>query len=121
MKVLLADDEPDQLMLRTMLLENCGFEAIAAETCERALDLAIEHQPQCAVIDLRLPTENDGLTLISRLHSDHPDISIFVLTGGRQTQLAGLLESGVVKGVFWKGASAPELLGKLKAVAQGRG
>ncbi len=119
MKVLIADDDGDQLTLRAMLLEACGFETLAAEDCQRALELVSEHDPACAVVDLRMPTEQEGLDLIRCLRASHPAMHIFVLTGGERAHLAPLLQSGAVNEIFPKGASAPELITKLRELAQG--
>jgi CheY-like chemotaxis protein len=67
MKVLVADDDPDQLSLRSMLLERSGFQTMGAADPVSAAELAASQKPECAVIDLRLPTEERGLWLISEL------------------------------------------------------
>ena len=64
MRVLLADDDPDQLSLRCMLLERSGFEAMGAGDYVSAVELAAIQKPECAVVDLRLPTEELGLRLV---------------------------------------------------------
>jgi len=118
MKVLLADDYPDQLTLRSMLLERCGFEPLAADNARSASDLATEHRPACAIVDLRMPTEQQGLALIRDLRALSPAMHIFVLTGGDRSHLASLVESELVDEILPKGSSTSVLLSRLKALKQ---
>jgi CheY-like chemotaxis protein len=117
MKVLLAEDDPDQLSLRSMLLERSGFEAIGAADHVSAAELAASQKPECAVIDLRLPTEERGLWLITELKRIDPAIHIVVLTGGNPERLARQTAASLVEEVVLKGASSEPLIRKLKSLA----
>ncbi len=57
----MAEDDADQLFVRSMLLRQNGFEAIEAADIDSAMQKAFLHKPECAIIDLRLPTEEAGL------------------------------------------------------------
>jgi CheY-like chemotaxis protein len=81
MTVLLVDDDPDQLAVRCMLLEHYGFHAFCASDANSGLQLAREHRPGIAVVDLRLPTEDEGWNLIASLKEILPEVSIIVLSG----------------------------------------
>jgi CheY-like chemotaxis protein len=117
MKVLLADDDPDQLVLRSMLLARSGFETIEAADHVSAAELAASQKPECAVIDLRLPTEERGLWLISELKRLDSAIHIIVLTGGNPERLARQTPSNLVEEIIVKGASSGPLIQKLKSLA----
>jgi CheY-like chemotaxis protein len=117
MKVLLADDDPDQLATRSMLLERSGFETIGAADHVSAAELAASQKPECAVVDLRLPTEERGLWLISELKRLNPAIHIIVLTGGNPERLAGQAAASLVEEIIVKGASSGPLIRKLKSLA----
>ncbi|MEI6715235.1 MAG: response regulator [Verrucomicrobiota bacterium] len=54
-RILVADDEPDVLMLLNLNLQRAGFEVIKAEDGERALKLAREESPALVVLDLMMP------------------------------------------------------------------
>lgn len=122
MKVLVADDDRDQLALRCMLLRRSGFEALPAENAANAIDLAAAHRPECAVVDLRLPTRELGLQLIHELKALDPAMHIFVLTGAVMTgsdarHLAQAPERTLIDAVVTKGSASAVLLQKLRMVA----
>jgi two-component system, OmpR family, response regulator ResD len=117
MKVLLADDDSDQLSLRSMLLERSGFKTIEAADYLSAAELAASEKPECAVVDLRLPTEERGLWLIAELKRLDPAIHIIVLTGGNPERLARQTAANLVEEIVLKGASSGPLIRKLKAIA----
>ncbi|MGI8959873.1 MAG: response regulator [Bryobacteraceae bacterium] len=120
MKVLLADDDPDQLSLRSMVLQQSGFETIGAADDLSAAKLAASHKPECAVIDLRLPTEERGLGLICELKRLDPTIHIIVLTGGNPERLARQPEANLIEEIVVKGAPSGPLIQTLKSLAARR-
>jgi len=117
MKVLLADDDTDQLALRSMLLAKRGFQTFEASDANAAVRIATLQRPDCAVVDLRIPTEAAGLRLIRDLKSIDANLHVFVLTGADPTRLAGIAESSLVDEVIVKGASAASLVEKLRSLA----
>jgi DNA-binding response OmpR family regulator len=115
MKILLADDDRDQLAVRGMLLRQNGFEAIEASTLEESLEAAAEHQPPCAVVDLRMPTEKRGLELLHELKRLRPSIHLIVLTG-IAADCSGRADLGIADEVISKGGGCRQLVARLKAV-----
>jgi len=119
-KVLLADDDRDQLALLSMLLQRGGFEAIGAADSVSAAELAATLKPECAVVDLRLPTEERGLWLICELKRLDPAVHIIVLTGGNPERLARQTVASLIDEIIVKGAASGPLIRKLEALkAQG--
>jgi uncharacterized protein (TIGR00251 family) len=117
MKVLLADDDADQLELRCSLLQRSGFETIAATSEAQALRDATAEEPECAVVDLRFPTEEAGLRLIRALKHLNAAIHVFVLTGYDAARLDRFPEKSLVSGVITKGSgSSASLIQLLNAV-----
>jgi CheY-like chemotaxis protein len=119
MKVLLADDDRDQLSVRSMLLARSGFETLSAADPATAVELAAAHKPNCAVIDLRLPTPERGLRLVHDLKALDPRMHVFVLTGGNPRALAQAPERPLIDAVLTKGSATALLIEKLKALAAG--
>jgi DNA-binding NtrC family response regulator len=120
MKVLVADDDPDQLSLLSMLLGRSGFEPIGARDSVAAAELATARKPECAVVDLRLPTEERGLWLITELKRLDPAIHIIVLTGGNPERLARKTAASLIEEIIVKGAAFGPLIRKLKSLAAQR-
>jgi DNA-binding response OmpR family regulator len=116
MKVLIADDDQDQLSLRCMLLARSGFETLAAADAATAIKLAETHKPQCAVVDLRLPTHERGLQLIHELKALDRGMHVFVLTGADGRRLAQAPERILIDAVLTKGSASAELIQKLRMV-----
>jgi CheY-like chemotaxis protein len=61
-KILVVEDEIEQLALRSQLLEHAGYEVITAQNAAAALPQLAECQ--AVLTDLRIPKLEDGLQLI---------------------------------------------------------
>ena len=117
MKVLVVEDDPDQLAIRGLLLQRAGFETTLASDGASALRAAAAEHPDCALLDLRLPAESDGLALIRELTSlSGNQLPILVLTGADLGRFQRKPEHRLVSGVIKKGSSSRDLIEKLKAV-----
>ncbi|MGD0295508.1 MAG: response regulator [Bryobacteraceae bacterium] len=81
-RILVVEDDPDQLEMRKLILEHAGYEVATAQNAAEAL-----HQlPGCEllVMDLRLPTLEDGQRLIQAASGS---AKIIVLSGDAETGL----------------------------------
>ncbi len=67
-RVLVVDDNLDQLHLLAELLKLRGYEVITAEDAAEALRLVAAHRPRACVIDIGLP-DIDGYELARRLRT----------------------------------------------------
>ena len=111
--VLVADDDPDILMLISLTLERDGYEVVAATDGLTALETALDRVPHLVVHDLMMPGI-DGYEVTRRLRSEHAtrDLPIVVVTAAaEESQAAKALEAGAdayVKKPF----SPSELLAK---------
>jgi DNA-binding response OmpR family regulator len=79
--VLLVEDDPDQLLLRALLFERYGFASLKAEDGISAARLAADQHPDCIVMDLCIPTEQEGLALIQTVSALPKRPEIIILTG----------------------------------------
>lgn len=107
-RILIVEDDSDQLMLRKLLVERAGYMALAAASPDAALD-ALEKTPDAAVLDLSLPDTESGLALIAQLHDAAPELPLAVLTGWRGA-LAGRPEAAFVREVLDKPCPPPKLM-----------
>jgi CheY-like chemotaxis protein len=104
--LLLVEDDPDQLEIRSLILEQAGHQVYGAASAAEALALAREHQPSLVVTDLRLPRTADGLALIEALRALRPAPRIVVLSGWT----ADLATAPDVDAVLAKPVRTPELI-----------
>ena len=97
--VLVADDDDDILLLVTTRLRRDGFTVIQARDGDEALDLALEHRPDIAVLDIGMPGL-DGLEVVRAIRADAAtkEMRVILLTAKAQ-------ESDVRRG-FEAGADA---------------
>ena len=116
MRILLADDDPDQLAVRQMLLTKFGFETFVAGDAESALALTAKERPACAIVDLGLPTPDAGLGLIRKLKELDRELHILVLTGSRSTALENRPERLLIDGIIEKGSASAALIQRLKEI-----
>ncbi len=80
-KVLIVEDNPVNLELATVLLEQAGFEVVTAGAAEEGLALAHMEAPDVIVMDISLP-EMDGLeaTRILKADPETRDIPVLAAT-----------------------------------------
>lgn len=117
LRVLVVDDDEEQLTLRCLLLRRAGFAVVSASDAPSALCLARTEKPHCAVLDLRLPTEEAGLHLIRELKRENRNLHLFILTGAPSPRLLTLPEAALVDEVFVKPASSALLIEHLRGLA----
>jgi CheY-like chemotaxis protein len=88
-RVLLVDDEPDQIEMYRFALEDAGYAVIAAEDGHTAVRLARAEAPDVIVLDIRLP-DISGWEVCRLLRSDSATerIPIVVLTAVATQSLA---------------------------------
>jgi DNA-binding response OmpR family regulator len=79
--VLAADDDPDILSLVVFRLERAGYEVLTAADGDEALRLALERNPDLAVLDVMMP-KLDGYEVTRRLRAHEPTsrLPIILLT-----------------------------------------
>src|SRR5258707_15631010 len=85
MRILVAEDETIIRLDLRGLLERAGHEVIAeARDGEEAVDLAREHEPDLAVMDVKMP-RLDGIEAARRILEERP-IPIVILTAFDQRE-----------------------------------
>ena len=95
MKILIAEDETIIRLDLRDLLERSGHEVVAeARDGEEAVELAREHQPELAIMDVKMP-KLDGIDAARKILAERP-IPIVMLTAYGQDELVSrAVEAGV--------------------------
>jgi two-component system phosphate regulon response regulator PhoB len=94
--VLVADDDPDILLLITVTLERDGYDVVTAKDGPSALEAAVERVPHLVVLDLMMPGL-DGYEVTRRLRGEQvtKDVPIVIVTAAAEEhQAARALEAG---------------------------
>jgi DNA-binding response OmpR family regulator len=89
--VLVADDDPDILTLVSLRLRKAGYGVVTAADGEEALQAVLEHRPELAIVDMRMP-KMDGLELIRRIRADDESSDIPVIALSARVRDANLAE-----------------------------
>jgi CheY-like chemotaxis protein len=94
-KILVVDDQ--RLIADTLaeILENAGFDAVAAYDGWEALEVASRFQPDWLLSDVLMPRMN-GVELAIAIRKSYPMVTIVLLSG--QTGISEILEEGQRKG-----------------------
>ncbi|MGW9629978.1 response regulator [Agromyces sp. NPDC055520] len=97
MRVVIAEDE---VLLRQglrLLLEDGGFEVVAAVgDADELMTAVVGHLPELVITDIRMPPSNndEGLRAALRIRQEHPGIAIVVLSQHVQRRYAMELLAG---------------------------
>ena len=77
-QILLVEDNEKNMKLFHDVLRAAGYETLEATTGGRAVELAVEHEPDLVLMDVQLP-DIDGVEALGRLRADERTASIPVL------------------------------------------
>lgn len=114
--ILVADDDESIRLLLTTLLGEAGYRTILAENGQAAVQLAVEHRPDVAILDVMMPGL-DGFATCRSIKADQrtADIPVLLLTALAQTpaKVQGL-DCGA-SDYITKPFVANELLARLRA------
>ncbi|MEU4219101.1 response regulator transcription factor [Actinoplanes sp. NPDC026623] len=119
-RVVLADDEPMIRVGLTAILTTDPGIAVVAEAADgrEALELVRLHQPDIALLDIRMP-RLDGLSAAARLSAVAPHVAVIMLTTfDEDGYVARALAAGAA-GFLLKAADPRELILGVRAVAEG--
>jgi DNA-binding response OmpR family regulator len=111
--VLVADDDPDILMLITLTLERDGYEVVVAKDGFGAFEAAVDRVPHLVLLDMMMPGI-DGCEVTRRLRAEKTtkEIPIVIVTAfAEESQAARALAAGA-DAYLKKPFSPRELLAK---------
>jgi DNA-binding NarL/FixJ family response regulator len=119
-RVIVADDHP---LFREGVVHSLkaarDVEVVGeASDADGAIRLAVEHQPDVALLDIHMP--GGGLTAAERIRSALPRIRVVMLTVSEEEEsLVAAMKAGAA-GYVLKGVSAAELLDVVRSVHGGQ-
>jgi DNA-binding NarL/FixJ family response regulator len=119
-RVLLADDHSIvRAGLRRIVDESDDMEVVAeAADGREAIRLVGRQLPDVAVVDISMPGL-DGLEVISRLHSEYPELPLLVLTMHEEEQyVVRAIEAGAM-GYLTKQSAPEQLVKAIRRVVEG--
>ena len=110
---LIADDDPDILLLISLTLERDGYEVVSASDGARALESARERVPHLIVLDLMMPGI-DGCEVTRRLRAAEAtkDVPIMIVTAFAEESQAAMALAAGADAYMKKPFSPRELLAK---------
>lgn len=114
-RILVVDDEPKLVHLVREVLTAAGYETLAANSAESAIEAAAVEQPDLVLLDIILNGPIDGYEVARRLR-EFSNVPIIMLTARvRESDLLHGFESGA-DDYITKPFSSKELLARIGAV-----
>jgi CheY-like chemotaxis protein len=109
-KLLLLDDEPSNLFLRTIILRQHGYECIPAGSVEEAMQFFPDID--IAVLDYHLGAGQFGTDVASSLRRERPEVPIIILSATLEYRFGGVEDMHLLKGA----SSTEDLLAALRSL-----
>lgn len=78
-KILVVDDEVKMCFTLTKLFELCHYPVAVAHNGLEALEKIDSFQPNCMLLDIRMPKMN-GVDVLKKVRQEHPEIVVIMTT-----------------------------------------
>jgi len=95
-RVLLLDDREENLILRSAILRQKGYQVVVTNSIEQAQ--AKLHEIDIAVLDYHLGAGKFGTAVAERLRRDRPQVPIIVLSATLERKFGGIADMHLLKG-----------------------
>src|SRR4051812_49240251 len=120
LRVLVVDDEVNIAELISMAVRFEGWEPSVAHSGSKAVNAAKDLRPDAVVLDVMLP-DFDGMEVLRRMRSQHPDVPVLFLTArdSVEDRVAGLTAGG--DDYVTKPFSLEEVIARLRALMRRSG
>jgi DNA-binding NtrC family response regulator len=108
-KVLVVDDEPSVLATYKMILEQSGYDAVAAATSREAIKAIAETDFDLILSDFSLEQQHTGFEVIGAAKKKNKDVPCCILTGYATLDTADQAEAQGI-GILYKPIDIEEFL-----------
>ena len=108
-RVLLLDDHPDNLVLRSAILRKNGYEAVSASSIDEAEEKIQEID--IAVLDYHLGAGKFGTEVADKLRKARPQVPIIILSATLERKFGGTEDMHLLKGY----SSVDDMLAALRS------
>jgi DNA-binding NarL/FixJ family response regulator len=119
LRILLADDHDIvRRGLKDLLEQHAGWQVCAeASNGREAVELALQHRPQVAVIDLSMP-ELNGLKATRRIRQSLPDTEVLIFTMHESEELSREVLGAGARGYLLKSDAVRQLSPAVESLSQ---
>ena len=119
LRILLADDHDIvRRGLKDLLEQHVGWQVCAeASNGREAVELALQHRPQVAVIDLSMP-ELNGLEATRRIRQTLPDTEVLIFTMHESEELIREVLGAGARGYLLKSDAVRQLIPAVESLSQ---
>lgn len=119
LRILLADDHDIvRRGLKDLLEHHVGWQVCAeAANGREAVELALQHQPHVAVIDLSMP-ELNGLEATRRIRQNLPDTEVLIFTMHESEELIREVLGAGARGYLLKSDAVRQLIPAVESLSQ---
>jgi DNA-binding NarL/FixJ family response regulator len=101
-------------------LEARGHQVLAvATTAAEGIVATVEHGPDICILDLCLPTPDEGIELIGALAGNCPDVKILVLSSLADPVVFGNVKDSGVAGILQKNKNIDQICAAISTIACG--
>jgi two-component system cell cycle sensor histidine kinase/response regulator CckA len=117
--VLVVEDERIMLRLLAKFLSRQGYQVLLAADGEQAIDGYCRHKTEIDVVllDVGLPKVS-GVDVLRKMKKENPDVRVVVASGYLDAQMKAEMYRAGVKAFVDKPYLLPEMLEKLRSVAE---
>ena len=111
-KILVVEDDQDNRILTSKILDTLGFEVATAQDGLAALDILAARDISIVITDISMP-RMDGMQLLEHISGEYPDVDVIVMTGHtKEFSFSKVIEAGAID-YLGKPFQADELKAKL--------
>ena len=80
MKILIVDDDENNLLLTSLELRDEHWHVITATNGQEAMEIFESEKPDVVIVDVKMPGI-DGITLLKKMKERRPEIPVALFTG----------------------------------------